>query len=109
MKRLSNPERVTPINTTSYAELDDHALVTRSRTGDVEAFREIASRYLPLINALTYCLTGSLTRGKDLARDTFVVAWKQMPALSARVELHLWLCGIALKLVADFLGRIRAN
>lgn len=98
-----------PNNTTSYAGLDDDALVARSRTGDMEAFREVAARYFHLINTLTCALTGSLTRGKDLARDTFFVAWKQLPALRERVELRLWLCGIALKLVADFLRRMRAN
>ena len=101
--------RVTPSDATSYAELDDDALVTRSRMGDVEAFREIASRYFPLINTLTCALTGSLNRGKDLARDTFVAAWKQLPTLRERVEVRLWLCGIALKFVADFLHGRRTN
>jgi len=94
---------------TSYAELDDDALVARSRSGDVEAFREITTRYLPLINTLTCTLTGSSTRGKDLARDTFLVAWKQLPSLRERVELHVWLCGIALNLLADFLRGMRGN
>lgn len=94
---------VIPINSKSYAELDDDVLVARSRTGDLKAFREIGTRYLPLIHSLTCCLTGSLTRGKDLARDTFVVAWKQLPDLREPVRLRSWLCGIARNRVADFL------
>ena len=44
--------RAIPINSTSYAELDDDVLVARSQTGDLIAFREIATRYLPLIYTL---------------------------------------------------------
>lgn len=101
--------RLTPIDSTSYAELDDDVLVARSRKGDLQAFREIATRYLPLIHTLACTLTGSLTRGNDLARDTFLAAWKQLPAFRESVELRFWLCEIALKLVADFQRRMAAN
>jgi RNA polymerase sigma-70 factor (ECF subfamily) len=92
-----------------YAELDDDALVVRSKTGDLEAFREVATRYFPLIYTLTCALTGSLTRGKDLARDTFVAAWKQLPDLGQPVELRSWLRGIARRVIADFLRKNDGN
>lgn len=78
-------------------------LVARCRTGDLEAFREIAIRYFQVTYTPTYSLTGSLTRGRDLARDTFVVAWRQLLDLREPVRLRSWLCGIARKLIADFL------
>jgi DNA-directed RNA polymerase specialized sigma24 family protein len=90
-------------NTLSAAELDDEELVARSLAGDVEAFREIAARYYPLISRLAYHATGSLSRSDNLARDTFIAAWKQLMDLHEPAKLRSWLCGIARRLIKDSL------
>jgi DNA-binding CsgD family transcriptional regulator len=90
-------------NLSSLAELDDDELVTRSLAGDVEAFRQIGVRYYPLISALAYHATGSLSQSDNLAQDTLVAAWKQLADLPAPAKLRSWLCGIAHQLIKDFL------
>jgi len=91
------------MNSTARKELDDGELVTRSIGGDVEAFREIVARYYPLIGTLAYRATGSLSQSDNLARDTFVAAWRQLADLGEPARLRSWLCGIARNLIADFL------
>ena len=91
------------INILSLAELDDEELVTRSLAGGVEAFREISGRYYPIISALAYQATGSLSRSDSVAQDTLVAAWKRLAGLPAPAKLRSWLCGIAHQLIKDFL------
>ena len=57
------------INNLSLAELDDEELVARSRAGQVEAFQEISGRYYPVISALAYQATGSLSQGDNITRE----------------------------------------
>jgi DNA-directed RNA polymerase specialized sigma24 family protein len=90
-------------NIPSPADLDDHELVARSRAGDVEAFREIAARYYPLLRSAAYDATGSLGRSDNLARDTLVAAWRQLADLPDPAKVRSWVCGIARNLTNDFL------
>lgn len=46
-----------------------------------EAFAQIVARYQPLVCALAYSATGSLSESEDLARETFLTAWKKLPRL----------------------------
>ena len=77
------------------AEFSDADLVAESRTGDREAFGRIVERYQTLIASLAYCATGDLSRSEDLAQETFVSAWKQLPELREPAKLRPWLCSIA--------------
>jgi len=77
----------------------DTQLVEWSLTGDRDAFRQIVERYQSLICSITYNATGSLTLSEDLAQETFVAAWKQLPELRDPSLLRSWLCGITRFLV----------
>src|SRR5476649_1475015 len=72
----------------------DAELVAQARHGDRDAFGRIVARYQALICALAYNATGSLTQSEDLAQESFVIAWKQLPALREPEKLRSWLCGI---------------
>ena len=75
-------------------EQADAELVAQARRGDRDAFGRIVSRYQALVCALAYNATGSLAQSEDLAQESFVVAWKQLPALCEPEKLRSWLCGI---------------
>lgn len=92
-----NLEAVTP---------DDAELVARCRAGDARAFTQIVTRYQSLICALTYCKTGNVHQSEDLAQETFLAAWSNLPQLRAPEKLRPWLCGIARNLA---LNRDRDN
>ena len=67
-------------------KLEDKELVARSRTGDVGAFRGIAMRYYSLIYTMAYEATGSSNQSDDLARDTFLAAWRRGELFRAILE-----------------------
>src|SRR5512134_1651518 len=77
------------------ADATDADLVAQSLTGNREAFGAIVARYQSLICSLAYSATGSLAQSEDLAQETFVTAWKQLPGLREPAKLRAWLCGIA--------------
>ena len=85
------------------APVSDADLVAESLSGHREAFARIVERYQTLIASLAYCATGNLSRSEDLAQDTFVSAWKQLPELREPAKLRPWLCSIARFLISkDF-------
>ena len=84
---------------------NDAALVAGSLEGRRDAFGCIVERYQSLICSLAYSATGSLSRSEDLAQETFVTAWKELPGLREPAKLRSWLCGIARNLIGKTLRR----
>ncbi len=84
---------------------DDVELVAKSLNGSQDAFRQIVERYQTLISSLAYCATGSLNQSEDLAQETFVTAWKELPKLREPLKLRSWLCGILRFLIGKQLRR----
>jgi RNA polymerase sigma factor (sigma-70 family) len=76
------------------AEISDAELVAESLRGNRDAFRQIVERYQILISSLAYCATGDVSQSEDLAQETFVTAWKQLPKLQEPGKLRPWLCGV---------------
>jgi RNA polymerase sigma factor (sigma-70 family) len=81
------------------AAKSDAELVKWSRSGDRSAFATIVKRYQRLVCSITYNATGSLSLSEDLAQETFLAAWKQLPELREPARLRAWLCAIARFLV----------
>ena len=92
-----------PIHNVPPPEIEDEELVARSRTGDVSAVRGIATRYYSLIYMMAYEATGKLNQSDDLARDTFVAAWRRLSNSREPIELRSWLCALARELTDDYL------
>lgn len=72
----------------------DAELVSESLAGNRDAFQRIVERYQSLICSLAYSATGSLSQSEDFAQETFITAWKELPALREPAKLRPWLCGI---------------
>src|SRR3954447_4890347 len=83
----------------------DSELVDASLSGNRDAFGQIVSRYQSLICSLAFSATGNLSQSEDLAQETFLTAWKQLPDLRERARLRAWLCGIARNLINNSLRR----
>ncbi|MBI5766885.1 MAG: sigma-70 family RNA polymerase sigma factor [Verrucomicrobia bacterium] len=81
--------------------LNDADLVHASLAGDRGAFGRIVARYQSLVCSLAYSATGNLNRSEDLAQETFLAAWKQLPELREPAKLRAWLCGIARNLISN--------
>ena len=89
----------------AHAATSDLDLLEASLAGDSEAFGVIVERYQSLICAITYSATGNLALSEDLSQETFLAAWKQLPALRNRSRLRAWLCGIARNLARNTMRR----
>jgi RNA polymerase sigma factor (sigma-70 family) len=73
----------------------DAELVAQSLAGSRDAFRKIVERHQTLVCSLAYCATGSLSQSEDLAQETFLAAWQQLPGMREPSKLRSWLCAIA--------------
>ncbi len=91
------------ITAMSAAAVNDADLVGQSLSGNRDAFGQIVARYQSLICSLAYSATGSLSQSEDLAQETFVAAWKQLPTLREPEKLRPWLCRISRNLIYDAL------
>ncbi|HTV39385.1 MAG TPA: sigma-70 family RNA polymerase sigma factor [Candidatus Sulfotelmatobacter sp.] len=85
----------------------DSELIRECLSGNTEAFGQIVVRYQTLVCSLAYSATGSVSQSEDLAQDTFVTAWKQLPELREPEKLRSWLCGIARNLIHNWLRKQR--
>lgn len=79
---------------TSVEAASDAELVAASLAGDREAFGHIVARYQRLLCSLAYSAVGRVSESEDIAQESFVTAWKQLPALREPDKLRSWLCGI---------------
>lgn len=82
-------------------ELNDTELVLLSLSGSREAFSRIVEQYQSLICSIAYSATGSLCLSEDLAQETFVIAWKELPRLREPKKLRSWLCSIARSVISQ--------
>jgi RNA polymerase sigma factor (sigma-70 family) len=85
--------------TTKASSNNDAQLVEWTLAGDRAAFAAIVKRYQSLVCSITYNATGSLSLSEDLAQETFLAAWRQLPELREPGRLRSWLCGITRFLV----------
>jgi len=80
-------------------KLSDADLVSRSLSGNRDAFAAIVGRYQSLVCSVAYSATGSLGRSEDVAQETFIAAWRRLSGLREPAKLRAWLCAIARNLV----------
>jgi len=84
---------------------DDSTLVQQCLAGNREAFGAIVSRYQSLICSVAYSATGSFSKSEDLAQETFITAWQELPRLGNPAKLRFWLCGIVRNLIGKTLRK----
>jgi RNA polymerase sigma-70 factor (ECF subfamily) len=83
------------------------ALVERARAGDGVAFTALYQRYhVPICRYLAR-LVGDDDLGDDLAQDTFLAAWRALPATEDAARFVPWLYRIASNLARSHLRRAR--
>ena len=85
---------MTTIDAAPATEQSDLELVSQCIAGNRDAFGRVVARYQALICSLAYSATGNLSQSQDLAQETFVIAWQQLPELREPAKLRSWLCGI---------------
>ncbi len=85
----------------------DEELVARSRSGDVESFNQLITRWERPIYALAYRVIGQEEDARDVTQETFLRAFRGIGAFKGQAKFSSWLYRIALNLCRDWIRRRR--
>src|SRR5918911_3779566 len=85
----------------------DEELVARSVDGDADSFNELILRWERPIYALAYRTIGREEDARDVCQETFLRAFRALPAFRGQAKFSSWLYRIALNLCRDWLRRER--
>lgn len=87
---------------------DECALIERLRHRDSAAFDEVYTAHHPYVYRVCRCLVGGAKEvAHDLAQETFVRAYRAMPAFRGECALRTWLYRIAVSVCLQWLRRSR--
>ena len=81
------------------ATIKEAELLRVGQAGDKGAFDSIVERYQSLVCSITYSGTGDFAASRQLARESFIRAFKSLPQLKDPNKFRLMLCRIARNLV----------
>ena len=70
-------------------------LMSRARTGDSDAFRELTEPHRRELQVHCYRMLGSLQDAEDALQETLVAAWRGLEGFEGRASLRTWLYQIA--------------
>src|SRR5207249_5158641 len=85
----------------------DEELVARSIGGDADSFNELILRWERPIFALAYRTIGREEDARDVCQETFLRAFRALPAFRGQAKFSSWLYRIALNLCRDWIRRQR--
>jgi RNA polymerase sigma-70 factor (ECF subfamily) len=85
----------------------DEELVARSMRGDHDSFNELILRWERPIYALAYRTIGRDEDARDVCQETFLRAFRALPAFRGQAKFSSWLYRIALNLCRDWIRRER--
>ncbi len=85
----------------------DEELVARSIGGDTDSFNELVLRWERSIHALAYRTIGRREDARDICQETFLRAFRGLPAFRGQAKFSSWLYRIALNLCRDWMRRER--
>lgn len=87
----------------------DADLVAQARSGDREAFAEIAARSLPRLNAVARLILRDASRAEDAVQDAIVDAWVDLRALRDPERFDAWLNRLLVHACYDVARRDRGR
>ncbi|MFB3853468.1 MAG: RNA polymerase sigma factor [Vicinamibacterales bacterium] len=85
----------------------DEELVAQSLAGDTESFNQLIVRWERPIYALAYRVIGREDDARDVCQETFLRAFRGLPAFKGQAKFSSWLYRIALNLCRDWIRRDR--
>src|SRR5262245_61968137 len=80
----------------------DAVLIEAARHGNRDAFGRLVARYRGLVCSITYSVTGNLSHCDELAQETFLTVWRQLPELRRPDQFGSYLGRIARNLSVSF-------
>jgi RNA polymerase sigma-70 factor (ECF subfamily) len=83
----------------------ESGLVEQAKFGDCNAFGELVRRHYPGVVQVVYRLCGEAGLAEDMAQETFLRAWINLPSFRPQSSLRNWLYRIAVNATLDVLRR----
>ena len=83
----------------------ERRLLERIRGGDDGAFDELVRRHRSLVYRVARRIVGSHEEADEVAQETFVRAWRALPAFRGEARVATWLVRIAIHLASSTAGR----
>ncbi len=84
--------------------MDDAALLSRAREGDLDSFAELVRRYEHRVRAVLFRLLDDDRDVEEATQDTFLQAWRNLDRFRGDAAVFTWLYRIA---VNEALARLR--
>jgi len=84
---------------------DENALIEQAQHGDRNAFGELVSLHYSGVVRVVYRLCGDTGLAEDMAQETFLRAWLNLPSFRPQSSLRNWLYRIAVNATLDVLRR----
>jgi len=82
---------------------DESALIREARSGSWEAFAELTTYYDRAVLALALHLTDSEREARELFRNAFVTAYRELPSYRFQCTFYLWIYRIVAHTCMQFL------
>lgn len=79
--------------------MGDRELIRAIKQGDGDSARELVDKYYPLI--LRYCAAHYRQQGEDLAQETFLRVFRELPRFDESGSFKAWIYTIAYHLCVD--------
>src|SRR5262245_47523052 len=89
----------------SLRSAQEQGLLAAAKTGDEDAFRELAVQHRPELIAHCYRMLGSLQDAEDAFQETLVRIWRGLPGFAGRSSLSTWSYRIANNVCLDVIAR----
>jgi RNA polymerase sigma-70 factor (ECF subfamily) len=86
-------------NTSATSDVE---LVDRSRSGDMEAYRELVERYQNRAFAVALGVIGNQSDAEDIVQDAFLKAYRNLNNFQGNSSFYTWLYRIVANLAIDY-------
>jgi RNA polymerase sigma-70 factor (ECF subfamily) len=86
-------------------EISDDLLVNKAKSGDIDAYTELARRYQKRIYHMILGLTKNPLDADDLAQETFLNGFVSLKRFKQKSGFYTWIYRIALNLTLNFLKK----
>jgi RNA polymerase sigma-70 factor (ECF subfamily) len=88
---------------------EDSELVSKCRTGDMEAFEGLVRRHEKRMINVAFRMVGDFEDACEVVQDAFVSAYKNIKGFKGSAKFSTWLCAIVMNLSRNRIKRLKAR
>ncbi|MFZ7102704.1 MAG: RNA polymerase sigma factor [Peptococcaceae bacterium] len=85
----------------------EEELITRSQSGDLDAFEELVAKYERKVYAIAYRFMGNPEDASDLSQEAFLKAYQSIKGFRQEASFSTWICRIVSNVCRDELRKLK--